>query len=461
LNPAAAAREVQHGALSYFLCQELAKAGAGTTFRDLFEVVAPQVSARYPSQHPQLEGARDREVFGISDLEPMRFVPARQDGAGRVTLAAGAACGMSAGSTWQVYPPGTKSLSSGARPQARIEVTRVRALESDARLLEGELGTAGGRAVEHTHRYGEARFEIEIDAGAKRLPEAMAALRAGVAASPLLGLRQAEGAAAARVYLLPARDAVPAGGAVPAAGRLAADSWAVVGADGELSMPVHPAAEPGVVGLLLENLEKRARYRAAMELADPGGPLSGRVHLAVLGREGERWIERGVDEQEATPAEPIFRAGERIAFKITHCHPSPLYVYLLDFGLSGAISLVYPAMGGQQKAASRDAATLVGTAEGEEITLTLPPGFPYGGDRQASWQTGWVETVKLFATTEEADFGALLQQTVRDAPPLGENPLSRLLRTSLTGQGTREMQVARPAAAGDWTVVQRSFRLLP
>jgi Caspase domain len=452
---------IQHGALTYFLCQELAKAGAVTTFRDVFEVAAPQVTARYPSQHPQLEGARDLQVFGISELEPMRFVPARQGAAGGVTLAAGAACGMSEGSAWLVYPPGTKSLASGARPQARLEVTRVRALESDARLLEGEVGAGGGRAVEHTHRYSEARFDVEIDAGAKRLPDAVAALRSGVAASPLLSLHHGEGTAAARVYLLPARGGAVAGDAVPAAGALTADSWAVVGADGELSMPVHAAAEPGVVGLLLENLEKRARYRAAMELADPGGPLSGRVQLAVLGREGERWVERGVDEQGVTLAEPIFRAGERIAFQIAHCHPSPLYFYLLDFGLSGAISLVYPAMGGEQKAASRDAATRVGTEEGEEITLTLPVGFPYGGGRQAR-QTGWVETVKLFATTEEADFGALVQRTVRDAPPpLAESPLSRLLRTSLTGHGTREMEVARPAAAGDWTVVQRSFRLLP
>jgi hypothetical protein len=453
---------IQHGALTYFLCQELAKAGAVTTFRDVFEVAAPQVTSRYPSQHPQLEGARDLQVFGISELEPMRFVPARQGAAGRVTLAAGAACGMSAGSTWLVYPPGTKSLASGARPQARVEVARVRALESDAKLLEGEVGVAGGRAVEHTHRYGEPRFDVEVDAGAKRLPDAVAALRAGIAASPLLTLHQGEGTAAAKVYLLPARGGAVAGDAVPAAGALAADSWAVVGADGELSMPVHPAAEPGVVGLLLENLEKRARYRSAMELADPRGPLSGRVQLAVLGREGERWVERGVDEQGVTLAEPSFRAGERIAFKITHCHLSPLYFYLLDFGLSGAISLVYPAMGGEQKAASRDAATRVGTEEGEEITLTLPRGFPYGGDRQARQTTGWVETVKLFATTEEADFGALVQGTVRDAEALlAESPLSRLLRSSLTGHGTREMEVARPAAAGDWTVVQRSFRLLP
>ncbi len=456
---------VQHGALSYFLCQELEKARAATTFRDVFEAVAPQVSARYPSQHPQLEGARDRQVFGISETQPMRFVPARPDGAGGVTLAAGAASGMTKGSTWSVYPPGTKSFASGAPQLGRVEVTRVRALESTARVLEGEVGAAGGRAVEQTHRFGAARFDVEIDAGVTRLPAAAAALREGIAASSLLRLHQGKRMAAARVYLLKARGKAAAGDAVPAAGRLKADSWAVVGEDGELLMPVHAAGKPCVAGVLLENLEKRARYRAAMDLTDPGGALSGMVRLAVLGWEGERWVERGLDEKGDSRSGPIFRAGERIAFKVTHRHAEPLYFYLLDFGLTGAITLAYPAMGGQQKAAPRDSAISIGTGSSEEITVALPSGFPYGGSPRAR-EEGWRETVKLFATTAEAEFSALLQSNVRAGERVprsrrGDNPLSRLLRASLSGRGTREMVVARPAASDDWTVVQRSFWLVP
>jgi hypothetical protein len=451
----AAAAGVQHGALSYFLCQELAKAGAATSFRDLFEVVAPQVSARYPSQHPQLEGARDLEVFGISELEPMRFVPARQDGAGKVILAAGAACGMTVGSEWGIHPPGTKSVAAGGPPLARVEVKRVRALDSEGSLVAGEVGPAGGRAVEEVHRYGETRFAVEIDAGAARQAVAAVALRSGIEASAMLGLHDGKGTAAARIYLLPKRGAAAgAGGAVPAAGALTADSWAVVGEDGELLMPVHAATEPAVVDLLLENLDKRARFRAAMELADPGGPLSGKVQLAILGRDGARWVERGG----AAAAEPVFRAGEQIAFRVTHSHPSPLYFYLLDFGLSGAVSLVYPATGGEQKAEPGERALLVGAGEAETITLCLPAGFPFGGD-PAARPDGWVETVRLFATTAEADFSVLEQRAVRGAG--GESPLGRLLMASFTRHGTREMQVSRPVAAGDWTVVQRSFRLLP
>src|SRR5207302_10144687 len=110
-------------------------------------------------------------------------------------------------------------------------------------------GAAGGRAVEQTHRYGEVRLGVETDASAARLPAA-AALEAGIVGSALLRLQRDGGSAAARVYLLPARSGARPGGAVPAAGALTVDSWAVVGADGELLMPVHAAAEPGVVGLL-------------------------------------------------------------------------------------------------------------------------------------------------------------------------------------------------------------------
>ena len=118
-------------------------------------------------------------------------------------------------------------------------------------------------------------------------------------------------------------------------------------------------------------------------------------------------------------------------------------------------------MGGEQKPITRDGVLLVGAAAGEEITLCLPEGFPFGGPPDAR-RTGWLETVKLFATSREADFGALLQGTARGSPPPpDESPLGRLLRTSLTGLGTREMAVRRPPADGDWTVVQRTLRLLP
>ncbi len=66
-----------HGALSFFLGRELAAAAPGTTYRDVFERASACVTAGYPRQHPQLEGARDREIFGVRDIAPLRAVPVR------------------------------------------------------------------------------------------------------------------------------------------------------------------------------------------------------------------------------------------------------------------------------------------------------------------------------------------------------------------------------------------------
>jgi hypothetical protein len=453
-NMAEGAGGVRHGAFTYFLCQALASIRKGTTFGDLFEEVAPQVTAHYPTQHPQLLGDPEQAVFGLLDLEPRYLVPVRTEG-GMVLLEAGAAAGVTIGSTWLVYPP-FGHLPAAASPLARVEVTRVGARASEARVLEGEITVPGAQAVEHTHRYSEARLGVEIDPSASRLPAAAVKLQTRIESSPLL--RLASRGAVARVYLLPARSEVTPADPVPTAGPLARDSWAIVGSDGELCIPVRGAAETGVVAGLLDNLEKLARFRFALELADPGGPLSGKVNLGILRREGERWIDADADLVDF----PVFHDGDAIAFRITHTHPLPLYLYLLDFSISGAIRPIYPPSGQQQPASHDGGAIMVGTHQYDTMTISLPRGFPYG-ERPAAGRTGWVETVKLFATTREVDFSSLSQsgQGYREPSRAFDNPLSRLLRGSLVGASVRSAEVGQSIDDGDWTVVQRSFRLLP
>jgi Caspase domain len=476
----------RHGAFSYFLCQELAKASALTTFRDVFEVVAPRVSSLYPNQHPQLEGACDQQVFGLESFPPMQFVTARP-ASGEVLLEAGAACGMTVGSRWRIYPPGTRSLSCGSQPVAVAEVTRVGAVRSHARLVSGQLAAEGGRAVEDTHRYGAMRYLVEVapptpvaaapagvwpaatrlrhgGSGTLSPGERVAHLRQAVAASRILGVAECGAGAAARAYLLPARAGATGGDPVPTASPLTEDTWAVVGRDGELLMRLRPATASEAVAQIVVNLEQRARYQFAMELVDPGGPLCGTVQLALLGRDGDRWVRRGDEQGSArgdAAAYPAFKDGERIAFEISHRYASPLYLYLLDFGISGAINLIYPMEGGEQIPAGRDNPVRVGVDEEQAITMFIPDGLPFAAGAGAPPQ-GWPETFKLFATTRQADFSSLLQTGMVGAgarEPAGA--LAALLAMSLSGQGTRDATVGAPLDDGDWTVVQRSLRLLP
>jgi tetratricopeptide (TPR) repeat protein len=57
---------IRYGALSYFLAQELFRASPGATFQDVFGPVAARVNGLYPFQHPQLEGAWWRPLFGLT-----------------------------------------------------------------------------------------------------------------------------------------------------------------------------------------------------------------------------------------------------------------------------------------------------------------------------------------------------------------------------------------------------------
>jgi len=74
----------RQGALTHYLVQAMLSSGASTTYRDLADSVSTEVAARFPSQHPQLDGlAIDNVLFGLRELAPR----ADPDAAARALLA--------------------------------------------------------------------------------------------------------------------------------------------------------------------------------------------------------------------------------------------------------------------------------------------------------------------------------------------------------------------------------------
>ena len=88
-RPPEAVGAVTHGALSYFLCEQLRQAAPGTSYRDVFERAAARVNAENSAQHPQMEGHADREIFGVADLVPFTFVRVTEREGQTVTIAVG------------------------------------------------------------------------------------------------------------------------------------------------------------------------------------------------------------------------------------------------------------------------------------------------------------------------------------------------------------------------------------
>lgn len=138
----------RHGALTYNLTNALTGAIPGSTHRDVFEIAGREVTRRFKTQHPQIEGALDREIFGTQIIPPMRFIPVEAVGDGTVMLRGGAIHGLQANTQWDVYPAGTKQ-TQGTRSLTRLEVRDVGPLTAQAEIVgaEGEI-TPGCRCVD-------------------------------------------------------------------------------------------------------------------------------------------------------------------------------------------------------------------------------------------------------------------------------------------------------------------------
>lgn len=409
--------ETPHGALSFFLCRELTRSAA-TTWRDLYERVGREVTAVFPSQHPQLEGARDREIFGLRSHPPIVSLPVRGRAGKRIFLGGGLAHGLSLGSHWSIYPQGTRRVSAATPRQGLVLVRTAGAVTAEAEILEETVEGAiesGSRAVEHTSDTGENRLAVEIlgDAGAG---EHIAELKAGIAGSGLLRLAAAGESGELRIYAVAPRKRARAEDPVPRLGALPAPTWATVGLDGELMTPTHPIAAADAVDQLLVHLEHLAHYRRILSLENrnPASPLRGRIEVVLKRqRPGETWE---VAEPRKGAGEIVFEEGDRVALEITNHHRAPVYLGVLDFGLTWRIGLVYPVEGANEVLVP-DRTIEIGARAGEELELYIPEDFPFGPPSAGEAAVvGGTETVKIIATTHETDFSALAQEPLLAIP---------------------------------------------
>ena len=417
------AEVIRHGALTHFFMGALLAAPTTASFRDLFEIAQRQVSARFPSQHPQIEGARDRVLFATDERVPLRYVSLISEQDGTVTLAGGAAHGLHPGARWAVYPPGTRDTTSETA-LAELEISEVGVLSSKAaRKGSGPPLPLAARCVEL--RPGTGQFRLGVDLSS--LPDAdRQQLSAAVDASPLL-------------RAAPAEEASFAIRRAPAAQDTQAEVWSVRDSAGSLSVPDTPCDEDDAVGRLIGNLETWARYRNALTLDNPASRI--RVSFRLLREVDGAW-------QPMTDGDRL-QAGDSVAFELVNHEDRPLFVSVLDFGLTGRIQLLYPPNSSSEPIAA--GRTLRVGCDRRRIRLGLPAGFAADSGR---------ETFKAMVTLDETDFSWLQQGGTRSLG-MAAGPLRRLFAAALDGPLTRDAMLEDDAddAQQDWRALQQSFVL--
>ncbi len=458
LTIAGGATATTYGAFSYFLQRELARCAAGTAVREILARASVEVNRQRSQQHPQGEGRLDVEIFGTQELPRQRGVSVQERSGTAVTLSAGLIQGLTAGSRY--------AITAVAAAPTLLSITQVDAVTAQAVIVaeaDPQACVAGAYAVEVTHAPGLHRLPVELCAPPGE--SAAAALRTSLLRVPQVNLVDAatatEPTSAARIYFLPARSAVHAQELVPQLGPLARPTWAVVDADGALVLPPLPADAAGSAEALAQNLKKLACLRAVegCENPDPTSALRDRFAVQLL---------RETADGGFAPAAEIlgegacFESEDRFAIAIKSRAAVPVYISILDLGVTGRISLLYPYGGAQSESLTPGHSFVLGTQAMEEQRIFLPeeglwirsasPVRP-GASQEVIGHT----TMLFFFSAMPVDFSPVEQlgfgrQLRRLAAPL------RLLGMALTAD-TRDFDLEPDAPSKDWTVVRKRLRI--
>ena len=447
----------RNGAFTFFLTQELNQA-TESTYQDIWDIVATKVNNRFQKQTPLLEGARDRRIFDVSDFVPMRYllVAGRQDA--EVRLAGGAVHGVTIGSEWRIYPPGTKEITGAENSsQGLVKITAVTPVTATGEIVEegAEKISQSGRAVEVRRADGEARMPVWLEPAPVGQEQALGELRETLVQSSLLAI--ADSAASARALItIASQNGAENGGAPP--------MWDVLDQSQARLMSQRALNSPEANLRIVENLETLWRYEKVLELRNEKSALKGKVDFVLLKKgPNNQW-------QEVAEEEPVYQDGDAIAFRINNRSGIPLHVSVLDLGLSKRISLLYPVAsasetlssarsGGAETEVESSGTLCVGDRPDNEIELFFPDSLalPLPGANGQSLRGK--EVFKLCVTTQRHDLAFFRQSGLRTEP--GQelvHPLERLLHWSIAGTSTRETRVRLPMQ-DEWFTIEHSFWL--
>lgn len=413
-------QKIVHGTFSLFLIEALRSAGPRSTYRDLYERVAAQVTQAKPMQQPRCEGRIDRVLFALSehDLPPARHVQVLAVSASQVTLAAGALHGVELGSRWALVAPGAP-LDVAAQP--RIQVSAVTDLRSEATPLDGAPPPLPLRAHPLDRPAALPRLALQLE----DLPGTAPALRAEVtrqlATSDWLTLEV--GATAPLTLRL----------------QLRADGYTVRSTEGELLLAQGTRSQTSSLDLP-QRLEQLARYLHVRGLNNPRSGIGGDVELQVLRLQAGGFA--------PIPGEPggLLRCaiGDRLRLVVRNRSRGRRFASILAMGAALGITPIFPPLGVPGQA----------LAPGEERTSEdfdlYPPPEPLLARAADGAQR---EYLKLLVSDEELDLAPLFQAGVPRSA--SQDELTVLLATALGGERSREL---RAQARRDWTTELRELR---
>jgi hypothetical protein len=142
-----------YGILTQALYSELENTGGVQIWPDIIKNIRYNVQRKNYNQTPQLEGQNaDSYVFGNNIKLDKQFILVSPGPNNTITVDAGQVQGITKGSVFKVYPPGTIDFKI-ARPVAEIEITQTASTFSTAKVIKGKVNAINSKAREFRHHY--------------------------------------------------------------------------------------------------------------------------------------------------------------------------------------------------------------------------------------------------------------------------------------------------------------------
>ncbi len=382
-----------YGAMSWFLVDQIRNTKGKATYDDIMDKVKVRVSAKYSNQHPQLEGiASDQFVFS-DDSRPAAgsFVKAFPAGRRQVTLRAGQVHGVSEDSIYDIYAPGTDPLADDASRIAQVKVTDVRVTTSKAKLIEGDSIEEASLAVEREHSYLDASVAVYFKTPGPKLREIMDELKE---------FKHIKSVPTESGYDL-----------------LIEESNGFIITEGGEPTEISPrvaVTDPEATSRVVEQVTKWTKWLNILFLENDSHDLGLEFEVSASEARGGNLEDREVDL--------TLLDGDRFTIEVTNKSNRRMYIAVLDLSSDGSVDLIYPEIG-QEEFVAKD----------ETWTKTLESFVPEGRDSVR-------DVLKVFATTEPADFKFLRQSAVRGGRELPRgsgdrkrNPLEQLMANYALG----------------------------
>jgi hypothetical protein len=421
----------EHGALTWFLTQQLRNAKPRSTWRDVMDVVISNVNANYPAQHPQLEGAQsDSQIFGGTVALARGYVRATPLDRAKVLLEMGEVSGVTTGSTFDIYPPGAKTFAPPEKPLALVKITTVRDFSSEAKLVSGGPVVQGARAVERTHRYGRSRLRLYLHR--KESSPTLQALEQALTSLPQMQIV----ADASRCHLQLEESN----------GRVL-----ILSADGRTTSSPVSVTSADAVEHLTRQMRSWAKWFNMLSIR----PALGGPEIQVKVRAGQGGTSRD-PFQNIGKADAVVSAGDRVTIDIANSSPRDVYITILDLSTDGSIAVIYPKVAGASEVLK------AGLSLSQNFTPFVPPGRASVND-----------IIKVFASTKPIDLTPTTQAGIREVrgEDYVEDPLNDLIAEAdgisrgLMPEGSIVTADATSAAPGDpkrvadWSTLQKTLRI--